>query len=73
MSCGIEQATPRLLTVRGVARFLSVSRSTVYRMVWAGSLPQPIRVGRRGVRWRIEDLEQFIRGQESGFVQGDLS
>lgn len=50
-----------LLTIDEVATALRVSRDVVRRQWYSGEIPAPIRVGRRGIRWRETDIEQFLR------------
>jgi excisionase family DNA binding protein len=47
------------MTVADVATRLSVSRSTVHRLVTSGSLPR-VKVGRRSVRYRTTDVERLV-------------
>lgn len=50
---------PTLLTVEQVAAMMSVSKRTVWRMLSAGELIQPIRV-RGNTRWRHAELHEWI-------------
>jgi predicted DNA-binding transcriptional regulator AlpA len=50
----------RLLTCRDVAAFLGVTTRTVWRWTADGTLPPPLRKGRRFARWRPEDLRQAL-------------
>ena len=52
----------RLLDVKAVAKLLSISTSSVWRLRDRGQLPPPIQVGRRNVRWRLSDLLEFLKG-----------
>ena len=60
------KVTPRLMDVKEVAMLLGISARTVWTMVADGSLPQPVRLGRRKngrgrcTRWRAADLERLI-------------
>jgi predicted DNA-binding transcriptional regulator AlpA len=54
-------ATDTLLRAADVARLLSVSVRTVWRMRDAGQLPRPVRVASKMVRWRRSDIESFIQ------------
>ncbi len=55
----------RLLSAAEVARVLNVSRETVLRYVAEGHLPS-VRVGAKGRhRFRPEDVERLIHGDES--------
>ena len=49
-----------LLTVREVARRLSVSERTVRRWVTAGRLPAPLRFSATCLRWRARDIDRYL-------------
>ncbi|MEO5576785.1 MAG: helix-turn-helix domain-containing protein [Gaiellaceae bacterium] len=56
-----ETQTPALLTPAQVANRLGVSRVTVYRRVWDGSLPA-FRVGETGpLRFEADAVERLLR------------
>jgi len=48
-----------LFTIQDVAEMLQVAVRTVRRLRSTGKLPQPVTIG-RSVRWRREDLEEWI-------------
>lgn len=54
----------QLITIRQVAALLAVSVSKVKRMRDVGQLPLPVRMDRNGrmLRWRLRDIEKFIKG-----------
>jgi excisionase family DNA binding protein len=52
----------RLLSKKELARLLGVSPRSVDRLVAAGQLPRPIKVGALS-RWRRDDVEQWIASQ----------
>lgn len=54
-----SKETRVLIDVAKVARMLSVSTRTVWRLVSAGKLPAPIRVG-RSVRWCRAAIDAWI-------------
>lgn len=54
-----------LLCADGVAKVLSLSKRTIWRMVSAGELPAPVRIGRAS-RWRRSDLERFVDALQPG-------
>lgn len=60
MSARLPLADRELLTARDVAFRLNVSERTVWRMLSAGRLPQPVRYSKRLVRWRVHDIEAYI-------------
>jgi predicted DNA-binding transcriptional regulator AlpA len=43
-----------------VARRLSISVRTLWRMLQRGMVPPPIRYNRKLVRWRASDLERYL-------------
>jgi excisionase family DNA binding protein len=48
-----------LLPASHVAKLLKVSTRTLWRLVAAGKLVRPIKIG-RSVRWRKDELMQWI-------------
>jgi predicted DNA-binding transcriptional regulator AlpA len=48
-----------LVTAEEAARMLSMGRSTFWRNVSAGVLPQPVRIGGL-TRWRVGDLVRLV-------------
>lgn len=54
-----EAPTEVLADLRGVAARLVVSERTVERMVEAGKMPPPMKLGRLR-RWRLADVESWI-------------
>jgi|SRR5579875_1148525 len=51
---------PDLLTVREVARRLSISERTVWRWTALGLLPPPVHPHARSTRWRAADIERYL-------------
>lgn len=51
---------PLLLDATDVARLLSVSRSTLYRMIAAGHFPAGFPLNRGSTRWRYETVEAWV-------------
>lgn len=52
--------THSLLSDRNVADVLNIGKSTVWRWVSQGKLPQPVRLSAGVSRWRSADIENFI-------------
>jgi prophage regulatory protein len=48
-----------LIRLVDVCRFLSISRSTVYKRLSERSFPEPVHLGPRTVRWRVDDIEAW--------------
>ena len=42
---------------------LGISRATIYRLMHEGNFPRPIKLGRRAVGWRYEDIEEWLLEQ----------
>jgi excisionase family DNA binding protein len=49
-----------LIPAADVAHLLRVSTRTVWRLVEAGHLPEPVRFNRKLVRWRASDIRKFL-------------
>ena len=58
--------TVDLLTSRQVARRLSISIRTVWRMTARGELPAPIRFNRKLVRWKAAEITRHVQAMPSG-------
>ena len=52
--------TADLLTVRDVARRLSINERSVWRWTALGLLPPPVHPHARSTRWRAADLERYL-------------
>ena len=50
---------PLLIPASEVARLLGISKRTLWRLLSAGKLPAPVRLG-NNVRWRLDEVEQWI-------------
>ncbi|MGZ5652328.1 MAG: helix-turn-helix transcriptional regulator [Usitatibacter sp.] len=55
---GVE-AMPRLLRLPAVLRVTGLGRSTVYKMVAEHTFPAPVRLSKRAVGWRHDDVRQW--------------
>lgn len=60
--------TLRMIDVKEVATILNVSTRTVWRLVSAAELPQPIRFG-GNVRWQLSDIEEWIETRAAATKQ----
>ncbi len=54
-----QTIAPVMLTIDGVAAMLACSPRTVYRLVDAGRIPRPVRLGGM-LRWGREPFERWI-------------
>ena len=41
---------------------LGISRSTIYRLMLDEEFPRPIKLGRRAVGWKSEDIDEWLLG-----------
>jgi excisionase family DNA binding protein len=53
-------AGPDLLTSQQVAERLAVSVRTLWRLVAAGKVPQPVRYNRKLVRWKNAEVVRYV-------------
>lgn len=47
-----------------VEKATGLSRSSIYQMMQDGTFPRPIKLGKRAVGWRAEDLESWLKNKE---------
>jgi prophage regulatory protein len=59
-----------LMSLKDVCRLLSISRSSIYARMEAGLFPEPIRVGARAIRWRVEAIEAWVEALEIADREG---
>lgn len=64
-----QAATPktpsRLIRRAEVLGLVGLSKSTVYQHMADGTFPAPVRLGRRAVAWRLDDVLTFIESRVS--------
>ena len=51
----------QLLTRHQVEKKLQLTTSTIYRLMRAGQLPEPIKLGNKVVRWHAGELDEWLR------------
>jgi prophage regulatory protein len=59
------ESIPRLLRLPAVLQANGLARSTVYRMVAERTFPAPVRLAKRAVGWRHDDVRQWTMGRPS--------
>ncbi|MDE2802026.1 MAG: AlpA family phage regulatory protein [Chloroflexota bacterium] len=47
------------MRVREVEKTLGISRSTIWRLVKAGTFPPPLRITSKAIAWRKSDIEAW--------------
>ncbi len=60
METNIREQHDTLLTRPQVEARCGLSRSSVYRLMREGLFPEPIRVGRRAVRWPASEIDEWL-------------
>ena len=50
-----------LLTIKQVTKLTTLSKSSVYRLLKAGSFPHPVTISPRRVGWRQADLDTYFQ------------
>ena len=60
------QATDLFVTPKDLAFRLRVSIREIWRMIERGHLPQPIRFGRKIIRWRDADVLAHLERLQAG-------
>lgn len=53
-----------LVTASDAAIILSIGKSTFWREVGKGTMPQPVRIGGL-TRWRVADLQAFVANAQA--------
>lgn len=65
MSDGIESNPQRLLTPKQTAEYLSVGISTLANWRLAGKGPKFYKLGTHMIRYKKQDLDDFVQSQEN--------
>ncbi|UZE97907.1 helix-turn-helix transcriptional regulator [Alkalimarinus alittae] len=55
-----QSNTAQLLKIPQVTKITGLSRSTIYRLIKDGEFPGPIRITRRRVAWRQDDIQSWF-------------
>ena len=50
----------QILRMPAVMKKLGASRSTIYRLMEHENFPRSIKVSRRNIGWRLNDIEQWL-------------
>ena len=58
-----ETMARELLRREEVEERFGVSRSWIYCEMRAGRFPEPVRIGKRAVRWRVTELDAWALGR----------
>ena len=58
-----------LLREARVLERVDISRRTLWRWVQAGQFPEPVAVGPNAVRWRSDQLDEWLAARKPGRVR----
>jgi prophage regulatory protein len=59
MSATAHTGAPQLVTAEELAGMLAVSTRTLWRLLSAGKLIEPVRIG-GSTRWRLQEVQEWI-------------
>ena len=62
-SSGADRTAQELLRREDVEQRFGISRSWIYCEMRAGRFPEPVRIGKRAVRWKVVDLDPWAAGR----------
>ena len=66
----IAQSEERLLNIDQVSALIGLSRAAVYTEIRDRGLPNPVRLGKKAVRWRLSELVAWMDSLET--VSSDI-
>ena len=55
----------RLLTAKEVCRLASISNATLYRLIKAGTIPKPLKIGPQVTRFRADEIAAWIEARSA--------
>jgi prophage regulatory protein len=55
----VTESVPRLLRLPAVMDATGLARSTVYRMIAERTFPAPVKLAKRAVGWRQDDVREW--------------
>ena len=56
---------PHLMRRQQLEERLGLTRSSIYKMMDDGEFPRPMKIGRRAVGWRADEIAQWLERQQS--------
>jgi len=58
--------TDKMLKIKEVEKLVSISESTVYKLVKHKLFPEQVRISTRCVRWRLSEVQEWMQlGQDA--------
>ena len=62
----ITSATTPLLRLKQVQALVPLHRVTLWRMILDGAFPAPLRIGKRAIAWRADDVKAWLDNRTNG-------
>jgi len=63
---------PRIVRLDALTELLSLSRSTIYRLLGAKAFPPPLRLSNQAVGWDLADVEVWIANRKFQNQGGEI-
>ncbi|MXZ24818.1 MAG: AlpA family phage regulatory protein [Caldilineaceae bacterium SB0665_bin_21] len=60
----MQNIKTKLLHAREVQRACGLSKSTLYRFMRTGLFPEPLKIGPKAIRWRADEIQEWIDSRE---------
>jgi prophage regulatory protein len=54
----------KLLRFKTLREYVPSGRTTIWRMVKDGRFPAPVRIGKNGIAWRSDEVQNWIKSRE---------
>lgn len=52
-----------LLNRREVQQACKLSKSTLYRLMRTGAFPEPLKIGPKAIRWRVDEIQEWVESR----------
>lgn len=59
-------ATTPLLRLKQVQALVPLHRVTLWRLMLDGSFPAPLKIGKRAIAWRADDVQAWLDSRTNG-------
>lgn len=60
-----SMSSTQLIRRPEVEKMLSISCTTIYRLMSEGKFPKPVRIGDKAIAWRLSDIEAWIEARQA--------
>ena len=59
----MQNVKTRLLNRREVQQACGLSKSTLYRLMRSGYFPEPLKIGPKAIRWRLDEIQEWVESR----------